>query len=239
MRLAIVIPVLDDEQALETSLPAALAAADDVIVVDGGSQDRSIAVARESGAHTVSAPRGRGPQLAQGAQAALDRGAEVLLFLHADSLLPEDARPRIVESVSAGAVGGGFHVRFDDPSGLFRLGARIVNLRTRLLRMPLGDQGQFASAAAFEAAGGFPDWPILEDLDFVRRLRRQGRLSIVRSAISTSARRFRERGILSTVATNWTIWLLFALRVPPRRLARLYPPRASADADQSRAGIAK
>ena len=120
-------------------------------------------------------------------------------------------------------VGGGFTVRFDDPRVLFRLGAAIVNLRTRLFRIPLGDQAQFVRASVFDRLGGFKDWPILEDLDLGIRLRRQGRIAILQEPVTTAARRFTERGIARTIATNWLIWLLFLAGVRPQRLAKLYP----------------
>jgi len=103
-----------------------------------------------------------------------------------------------------------------------RLGTRLVNLRTRWLRLPLGDQAQFATRETFERLGGFRDWPLLEDLDFAWRLRRAGAMTIVPAQVVTSARRFLSRGALRTVATNWLIWLLFLFGVSPRRLARIY-----------------
>ena len=91
-----------------------------------------------------------------------------------------------------------------------------------MLKMPLGDQAQFVLATAYEELGGFSDWPILEDLDFVRRLKRRGPLRIVTAPVLTQARRFQERGITRTVATNWLIWFLFLVGVKPELLARLY-----------------
>jgi len=117
----------------------------------------------------------------------------------------------------------GVEVRFDDPRPIFALGARIVNLRTRLWRAPLGDQAQFVTRASFLALEGFREWPILEDLDLIRRLRRRGPIAIVRPPATTGARRFVERGIARTIGTNWVIWALFLAGVAPSRLARLYP----------------
>ena len=189
------------------------------MVSDGGSSDGTVAVARRLGARVVEGRRGRGPQLNRGAAAS---AAEVLLFLHADSLPPPGAAGAIRRAVAAGAEGGGFQVEFEGGGAWMRRGTRLVNLRTRLTRLPLGDQGQFVTRAAFEQLGGYRDWPILEDLDFARRLRRRGRLVILPLAMRTSARRYLERGIARTVAVNWLIWLLYALGVSPRRLARLY-----------------
>ena len=218
MRLAIVVPTLDEEEALRRNLPAALAAADEVVVSDGGSRDGTLAVARAHGVRTVCGPAGRGGQLNRGAEAT---EAELLLFLHADTVLPADGPRRVREAVAAGAVAGAFMLRFDADLARLRLGAWLINLRTRLTRLPLGDQAQFVTRPAFERLGGFRDWPILEDVDLMWRLRGE-RLALIDSRVTTSARRFVERGVVRTVATNWLIWLLFALGIPPWRLAGLY-----------------
>ncbi len=220
MRVAIVVPALDEEEALAKNLPAALAAADEVIVSDGGSQDGTLAVARRLGARTVSGPPGRGGQLNRGAAAAA--AADLLVFLHADTVLPEGGVELARAAVRAGAPGGGFLLRFDDDRPRFRFGAGFINRRTRWTRLPLGDQAQFATAQAFRRLGGFRDWPILEDLDFARRLKRLGRVAVVERPATTAARRFVERGALATVATNWLIWGLYFAGVPPHRLMRLY-----------------
>jgi glycosyltransferase involved in cell wall biosynthesis len=242
MRVAVVVPALNEEAALRLTLPAALAVADELVVSDGGSADGTIEVARRLGARVVSGPAGRGGQLNRGAAAT---SAEILLFLHADTTLPGGAleairqavagrpatrgeavagRPATArgETAAGAALGGAFLVRFDAESPLLRLGAWLINLRTRLTRLPLGDQAHFVTREAFEQLGGYRDWPILEDLDFAWRLRRRGRLAILGLRVTTGARRFVELGVLRTVATNWLIWSLFLLGVSPRRLARLY-----------------
>ena len=218
--VAIVIPTLDEESSLRANLPGALAAADEVIVSDGGSRDGTLAVARRLGAKVVSGAPGRGPQLNRGARAA--SGADAFLFLHADTRLSESALDGVRGAVAEGRVGGGFRARFDSDRPIFRLGDRLVDLRTRLTRAPLGDQAQFASREAFERLGGFRDWPILEDLDFIRRLNRCGETVVLPLRVTTSARRYLQRGIFHTIATNWLIWVLFFLGVSPHRLARLY-----------------
>jgi rSAM/selenodomain-associated transferase 2 len=222
LRLAIVIPALDEEPALRLRLPGLVAAADLVVVSDGGSRDRTPDAAAVAGARLVSGPPGRGGQLNRGAAAAIDAGAEALLFLHADTDLPPGALDAVRGALSAGAPGGAFRIRFASPRPVFRLGSALVNARTVLTRLPLGDQAQFATTAAFERLGGYREWPILEDVDFARRLGRLGRLAVLPLAVSTSPRRFERRGIARTVATNWLIWALFAAGVSPQRLARLY-----------------
>src|SRR5688500_16479188 len=145
MRLAIVVPTLNEERALRRHLPAALAVADEVIVSDGGSTDGTLAVARELGATLVTGPPGRGGQLTRGAEAT---DAPLLLFLHADTRLPDDGVERIREAVAGGAVGGGFLVRFDVGLSALRFGERLINARTRLTKWPLGDQAHFVTREA-------------------------------------------------------------------------------------------
>ena len=268
MRIAIVVPTLNEESTIARTLPAALAAlaaldalapreppaaGSELVVADGGSRDRTVAVARALGARVVAGPAGRGGQLNRGAAATT---AEILVFLHADTTLPEGALAAIRAAIGgdggdaddAGSrdgggedglpartartarkakaarpvLGGAFLMRFDDTGPLLRLGAWLINLRTRATRLPLGDQAHFVTRAAFEQLGGYRDWPILEDLDFAWRLRRHGRTVILRQRVTTGARRFVELGVARTVATNWLIWLLFVAGVSPRRLARFY-----------------
>lgn len=212
-------PTLDEGPSLRRHLPAVLAAADEVVVSDGGSRDDTVAVARELGARVVSGPPGRGHQLNRGAAYT---GCDALLFLHADTTLPAGGIDAVRRALAGGAAGGAFLVRFAEAKPILRFGARLINGRTKRFLVPLGDQGQFVRRDAFEALGGFEEWPILEDLDFIRRLRRIGRLVIVETPVTTSARRFVTRGVVRTVATNWLIWLLWSLGVSPRRLSKLY-----------------
>jgi rSAM/selenodomain-associated transferase 2 len=217
--VAVVIPTLDEETPLRRCLAAVPGTVNEVVVADGGSRDATVQVASELGARVVTGRQGRGPQMNQGAAAAQ---SEILLFLHADSVLPDGAIESIQGVVEDGRKGGGFLVRFDDPSPLFRLGSGLVNIRTRVTRIPLGDQAQFVTRSAFEQLGGFRDWPILEDLDFARRLKALGAIAIVGSPVLTSARRYRRNGILRTIANNWSIWCLFAVGVSPPNLAKRY-----------------
>jgi hypothetical protein len=212
-------PTLNEEAALRRTLPAALALADEVVISDGGSTDRTVEVARGLGARTVSGPPGRGGQLNRGAALA---AADVLLFLHADTTLPATAPARIRAALAAGALGGAFLLRFDVDRPKLRFGSWLINQRTRLTRLPLGDQAHFVTRSTFESLGGYKEWPILEDLDFAWRLRKLRRTALVDDEVTTGARRFLEGGVLRTVATNWLIWSLFCLGVSPYRLARLY-----------------
>lgn len=220
--LAIVVPTLDEAARLGRLLPALAAQADEVVVSDGGSTDGTPALARSLGAVVVEGAAGRGGQLNRGAAAT---GADLLLFVHADSRLPAEAGERVHAAVAGGAAGGGFLVRFDAGGWwLEGAGSALVNLRTRLTRLPLGDQAQFATRAAFEAVGGYPDWPVLEDLHFMRRLKRHGRVAVLSPPVLTSARRYQRGGKLATVSRNWLIFALYACGVAPQKLARLYRP---------------
>jgi rSAM/selenodomain-associated transferase 2 len=217
--VAVVIPTLNEEDNLRSLLPALAGPVDEIVVSDGGSTDGSAALVSEAGLGWVTGPAGRGSQLNRGARAT---HAEVLLFLHADTRLPTGAVDEIRSAVAAGRSGGGFLAAFDDRAPLMRLGSALVNLRTRLTRWPLGDQAQFVTRTAFEELGGYREWPILEDLDFIRRLNRHGRIAVIRRPVLTSARRFRQNGIGRTLANNWSIWALYLLGVHPERLAQRY-----------------
>jgi GT2 family glycosyltransferase len=163
--------------------------------------------------------------LNRGAAAAHEAGREpeeILLFLHADTTLPEGAVELVRQAVAAGAVGGAFEIRFDAPGWVYRLGERIASLRSRWSRLALGDQAQFVRRRSFEELGGFREWPLLEDLDFMLRLRQSGPIAILRPPVVTSARRFAARGPLRTVLGNWWIWTQFVRGVPPERLAARY-----------------
>jgi len=225
MRLAIIVPTLNEEGTLRRNLPSALSHADEVVVSDGGSADGTVEVARSLGARVVSGPACRGGQLNRGAAAAMATDSDILLFLHADTVLPENAGRSVKEAVAAGAPGGAFFVRFDRDGFVYRLGGRVVNLRTRWAFLPLGDQAQFTTRDSFRELGGFREWPILEDADFAKRMRQRWgrrRLAVIENPVLTSSRRFAAQGPLRTVALNWLLWMLFALGVPPHRLARLY-----------------
>ena len=217
--VAVVIPTLNEEESLHRLLPTVVGEADEIVVSDGGSTDATASVAARPGVQWVTGARGRGPQLNRGAEICR---SQVLLFLHADTRLPADAFASIRAAVGDGMVGGGFLADFDDRQALMRLGSLLVNVRTRLSRLPLGDQAQFVTRAVFEEQGGFPDWPILEDLDFIRRLKRCGPTAVIRQPVITSARRYRQNGVWRTLANNWSIWTLFLLGVEPEKLAHRY-----------------
>lgn len=214
-----VVPALNEEAALGRHLPQLVAEADEVIVSDGGSTDRTVEVARAAGARVVEGSAGRGGQLNRGASLA---EADILIFVHADTTLPAGALDRVREAVESGAAGGGFLVEWRSDRAILRFGGRMTNYRSRLTRCPLGDQAQFCRADLFRELGGFRDWPILEDLDFARRLKKHGDIVLLEPPVRASVRRYQKGGITRTITINWMIWILYFVGVSPEWLGRLY-----------------
>jgi rSAM/selenodomain-associated transferase 2 len=217
--ISVVIPALDEAGTIGACVAAARRGLPgcEVIVVDAGSRDGTAGAAARAGAAVVTERGSRAHAMNRGAAAAT---GDVLLFLHADTLLPAGADAAVAAAL-AGHGAGAFRIRFDRPRPVTE---RLVNLRSRVLGVVYGDQALFCTRAAFERAGGFRPIPIMEDRDLAGRLRREGGLALVPLAVTTSARRHRHAGGLRTVARGWLIQLLYALRVPPERLARRYPP---------------
>lgn len=207
--------------ALERCRPAPV----DVVVADGGSDDGTREVARHR-ARVVAAPRGRASQQNAGA-AATD--AAILWFLHADCLPPPEAIDQIGAAIAAGAPGGAFRIAFP-PRERARhslLGAieRGIDVRTRVTRTATGDQGIFARREAFDAIGGFPEWPLFEDVAFFSALRRIGRPAICPGPLTTSARRWLEEGPARAMARMWALRLGYWAGIPPERLTRWWRHR--------------
>jgi rSAM/selenodomain-associated transferase 2 len=193
----------------------------EIIVVDGGSTDGSLEAARSRCDVAIGAARGRARQMNAGAARA---SGDALAFVHADTIVPVTFARDIEGALSdPGVVGGRFDVRLDDHHPLCVLIGALISLRSRISRTGTGDQAIFVRKQIFETLGGFPDMPICEDLDFARRLKRIGRVACLRSKVTTSARRWRNGGIIRTILRMWTIRLLYLAGVSPIRLARMYP----------------
>jgi rSAM/selenodomain-associated transferase 2 len=221
--LSIVMPVLNEAAGLPAVLQALApftARGAQLIVADGGSDDDTVALAQAAGAHVVAAPRGRALQMNAGAQQAR---AGVLLFLHADTLLPHDADRLIAQALADGtAVWGRFDVRITGQSPLLRMVAAMMNLRSRWSGIATGDQAIFMTRAAFDAVGGFAAQPLMEDIEMCKRLRRLSRPACLRATVLTSGRRWETRGVWRTVLLMWRLRLAYWCGASPERLAALY-----------------
>ncbi len=218
--LSVIIPALDEAANIEKTVRRASCEDSEVIVVDGGSTDRTREKARRAGACLLGSTRGRGVQQNRGAAAA--RG-KVLLFLHADTHLPGDYSNHVFDTLmDPRVVLGAFRFKTDLESPLGRMMESLVDLRSRYLRLPYGDQALFLRKAGFEQGGGFPEVPIAEDFFLVQRMRRQGRIAIARAYATTSGRRWLRRGLFRTALINQVILAGLALRVSLSTLASIY-----------------
>lgn len=220
-RISVIIPALDEADHLEACLASIAdqegASATEIIVVDGGSTDATREIAARA-ATVIGAPRGRGSQLNAGARAA---SGNVLLFLHADSTL----HPRALAALGAaltdpGIVGGTFTLRFDRDHPLLRFYAWCTRMPLALFHY--GDQGIFVRRDVYDGMCGFREWPLMEDVDFLARLRRAGRTALLPLPVTTSARRFARHGVVRQQMRNAILVLLFRLGVSPHRLAAWY-----------------
>ena len=221
MHISVIVPVLNEERTIASTLAAlGRLAPDEVIVVDGGSTDRTRDIVGRTPAALLTAPPGRAQQMNHGAHAAQ---GEVLLFLHADTRLPVSALADIRAAMAdPRCVGGRFDVCLDRDEWTFRLIGTLINLRSRLTKGATGDQAIFVRRTVFEELGGFPDLPLMEDIALSRLLKRQGQVACLHSQVITSARRWERDGMWRTVLTMWAFRLLFLAGVSPMRLKRFY-----------------
>ena len=217
-RLSVVVPALNEARGIRAALEALAplrARGHEVIVVDGGSGDRTAELAEGLCDRVLSAPRGRALQMNAGAREA---GGEVLVFLHADTVLPPDAPAAILRS-TANHLWGRFDVEIEGRHPLLRLIAWSMNLRSRLTGIATGDQAIFVRRDAF---GGFPEIALMEDIAFSRAMKREGRPACLAGRVTTSGRRWESRGVLRTVLLMWRLRLAYALGADPARLAEKY-----------------
>jgi len=221
VRLSVIIPCLnEDKRLLDCIRSAQRLNPFEVIVVDGGSRDRTVELAEREGARVIKTSRGRGIQLQEGASASK---GEILLFLHADSVIKEEIDLKAY--IRDGFIGGFFRLRFDDPSLSFRLIEFFANMRSRLFKLPYGDQAIFVKKEVFQKIGGFRPYPFLEDIDLVLRLRKMGKLISLDIPVVVSPRRLKRGFPFSPILLsirNVIIVLLYILGISPFKLIKLY-----------------
>ena len=222
--LAVVIPTLNAAAGLAATVASLGPAPPRLVVSDGGSSDGTVECARRAGALVVTGARGRGPQLAAGAEAALAAGADWLLFLHADTCLSagwcEAAAGFMADRANADRAAC-FRFRLDDDAAAARRLERAVAWRCRVLGLPYGDQGLLIGAGFYRALGGYRPLPLMGDVDLVRRIGRR-RLAVLPVDAVTSAARWRRDGYLARSARNLVCLSLYFAGVPAGRIARLY-----------------
>ena len=219
--LSIIVPVRNEAaniEALMLHLHQLGTEAVEIIVVDAGSEDGSAAIAAQY-AMVLQAARGRARQMNAGAARA--RG-ELLLFLHADTRLPDNAVALIRQACAGGYRWGRFAVRLSGSHWLFRIIERMMNWRSCLTRVATGDQAIFVEAALFHQVGGYPDIALMEDIALSKSLRRQAKMKCLDAAVVTSSRRWQQHGIVRTVLKMWWLRALYVLGVSPEQLARMY-----------------
>ena len=221
MSLAIIIPMLNEEAIIVPALEKLRAINAQLILVDGGSTDRTLSLAKQAGfAQGLAAPPGRAQQMNFGAHYAQ---TDILLFLHLDCSLPAGAIEKAEKALQdPEVVGGAFSLGFSPASWGLNIIGHMANLRSRLTGVPYGDQAIFVRRSAFNKLGGFSPIPIMEDVDLCRRLKKLGRLVIIKDKVLASPRRWQKSGMLRTTWRNWFLLTLYHLGFSPERLVRFY-----------------
>ncbi len=221
--LSIIMPVLDEEAAIGPALDALAdmrARGVEVIVVDGGSRDRTIELARPCADTVIASARGRAAQMNAGAAIA---SGNVLQFLHADTTLPQGADRLVCDGLArSGRCWGRFDVRIDGRHPLLSVVAGMMNLRSRITGVATGDQAMFVKRETFQHVGGFPELPLMEDIALSVRLKSVSRPLCLRAQVSTSGRRWETHGVARTIALMWRLRLSYALGADPAALAVRY-----------------
>ena len=223
MHFSIIMPVLNEEAVLEqqlTHLVQQSAHYDcELLIVDGGSSDRTVEIAQLYG-KVISSPRGRAIQMNAGAAVA---SGEVLIFLHADTRLPDDAFGAIEHAlITPRVVGGAFRLCFNCNRWPYRFVAFSANLRSRIRKIFTGDQAYFVRSSSFNAIGGFSDQPLMEDLEIITRLRKIGKVVLLPQYVTTSARRHEKIGLMRSVLFMWYLRTLYKFGTSPAELQRKY-----------------
>ena len=224
MDISIIIPALNEASNISATLATTPGdSTAEVIVVDGGSMDDTVAVAESFGAKVLLTQAGRARQMNAGATEA---SGDVLLFLHADTRLPKDFDAYIRDALAEpGAIAGAFRLELDGRQRGLRFIEMMANWRSRRLQMPYGDQAIFIRAEVFHRFGGFPQMPLMEDFEMMRRLRKQGRIIVAPVPVISSARRWLKLGIFRTTLINQVVIAAYLAGAKPERIVRWYDHR--------------
>jgi rSAM/selenodomain-associated transferase 2 len=221
MNVSVIIPVLNEEKTIGATLrELVLLEPHEIIVVDGGSGDRTREICEHLGAQVLNSERGRARQMNNGARRATGDG---LLFLHADTRLPPSALHDITRALGdVSCVGGRFDVELEGRHWMLKVIGALINFRSRTTKVGTGDQAIFVRREVFTRMGGYPDLPLMEDIAFCRALKRAGRITCLRSRVVTSARRWETDGVWRTIVRMWALKFLYLAGVSPARLKQFY-----------------
>jgi rSAM/selenodomain-associated transferase 2 len=221
IKISVIVPVLDEENAIGATLQALLSLRPyEIIVVDGGSTDGTRAICEQFGVSVLISEPGRARQMNCGAKNA--RG-DLLLFLHADTILPGSALEDIRKALrDPNCPGGRFDLEIDGAHWMLKIVARLINYRSRITKIATGDQGIFVRRAVFESIGGFEDIALMEDIAFCHALKRVGPIACLTTRVITSGRRWEGDGVWRTIIRMWALKLGYLAGVSPRRLKQFY-----------------
>jgi len=213
--ISVIIPTLNEESTIKNTLMK-LDRSLEIIVVDGGSNDRTVEIAKKY-AKVVGSEKNRGIQMNRGVEVATNK---ILLFLHADTKLPENWENEVKETIKQGYSGGVFRHSFDKKTKMLKFGSFLVNLN--FSSFSWGDRGIFVRKDMFDKLNGYKEIPIMEDIDFVKRLNKFGKIKYMKSKVVTSARRFLKKGVLKQLSLDFLLIFLYFLNISPYKLIKLY-----------------
>ena len=220
-QISIIIPVLNEADNIESVINQIQKTENiEIIIVDGGSQDHTVEIAQSLGVKVIVTQRGRALQMNAGAKIAT---GEILLFLHGDTQLPAGFEKDVRKIwINDNIIAGAFQLKIDNSQWSLRLIEKTVFWRSKYLQMPYGDQAIFIKASTFWQVGGFPEQPIMEDFEFIRRLNRLGKIEILSSSVITSGRRWQKLGVFKTTLINQLVVVGYYLGISPIKLSQWY-----------------
>lgn len=220
-QISIIIPTLNEADNIQSTINSTKSSKNiEIIVVDGGSKDETLLIAKSLGAKIIVSPPGRANQMNMGAMVA---SGEILLFLHGDTRLPTNFEQMIRKTLAKpGIVAGAFALQINSPHWGLRFVEFGVKWRCNLLQMPYGDQAIFMTKDVFEKVGNFPEIPIMEDFEMIRKLKHLGKIYLLSTPVITSPRRWLKKGILQTTLLNQIIIIAYLLGISPHQIRNWY-----------------